>query len=208
MRAPLILAAAMMFGLAGGYAWSITGPKPAARKPPVARVMALPPSPEEAPGADDRHWTSRSTEEPPLQPRPPATRARAPSITPAATRSAPRARRRSTRATPATAARWTATATASPASRSALASAFAPSRLRVNPSPVVLSLANDCLFPARPCISNWGQQLFLSAVHERGTGRRVVGRPHSRGGTDAMISQLQVASMTGSPPQASVSRNG
>ena len=64
MRAPLILAAAMMFGLAGGYAWSTMGSKPAARTPPKARVMTLPRSPEEAPGADDRHWASRTTEEP------------------------------------------------------------------------------------------------------------------------------------------------
>lgn len=64
MRALLVLAAAVMFGLAGGYAWSTTGSKPAARTPPRARVMILPASPEEAPGALDRQWASRTAEQP------------------------------------------------------------------------------------------------------------------------------------------------
>ena len=64
MRAVLILVAAVMVGLAGGYAWSTTGAEPAARTPPKAGMMSLPASPDEQPAELDRQWASRSTDEP------------------------------------------------------------------------------------------------------------------------------------------------
>ncbi len=65
MRTKLLIAAAAMFGLAGGYAWSaLTAPVPTAPKPPKAAVIALPASPEERPAALDEEWTSRSVDEP------------------------------------------------------------------------------------------------------------------------------------------------
>src|SRR5262245_28975722 len=63
MRAPLILAAATALGLAGGYAWSAMGSRPAAApKPPKAGFAAMPPSPEELPAAQDRDWKARAYE--------------------------------------------------------------------------------------------------------------------------------------------------
>jgi hypothetical protein len=64
MRAMLILLVAMTLGLAGGYAWSTIGARPAAPKPPKARFMALPASPEEEPAALDEQWVARSGEDP------------------------------------------------------------------------------------------------------------------------------------------------
>ena|SRR5215213_8343432 len=64
MRPLLILAAAVMFGVVGGYALSTTESKPAARTPPKAGLMALPASPDEKPAALDRQWASRTTEGP------------------------------------------------------------------------------------------------------------------------------------------------
>jgi hypothetical protein len=60
MRAMLLLVAAMLLGLAGGYAWSTTGSPPAAPKPPKAGVMAIPASPEEQPAELDRLWAERT----------------------------------------------------------------------------------------------------------------------------------------------------
>ena len=62
MRAMLILGLAIMLGLAGGYAWSGLGPGRAAPKPPKARLMALPASPEEQPAALDQQWTDRASD--------------------------------------------------------------------------------------------------------------------------------------------------
>ena len=63
MRTKLLIPAAVMFGLAGGYAWSaLTAPVPKTAKPPKAAVMALPASPEERPAALDEEWTSRSAD--------------------------------------------------------------------------------------------------------------------------------------------------
>jgi len=64
MRAMLILGLAIMLGLAGGYAWSGIGPSPATPKPPKARFMALPASPEEEPAALDQQWTDRASDGP------------------------------------------------------------------------------------------------------------------------------------------------
>ena len=62
MRALLILVAALLFGLAGGYTLSTTGAKPTEPRPQPARFMDLPASPEEAPADADREWESRSIE--------------------------------------------------------------------------------------------------------------------------------------------------
>lgn len=64
MRALLILVAAAVCGLAGGYGWSTMGAKPAARTPPRAGIMALPASPDEQPAELDRQWAARTTEQP------------------------------------------------------------------------------------------------------------------------------------------------
>ena len=64
MRAMLILGLAIMLGLVGGYAWSGIGPSPATPKPPKARFMALPASPEEEPAALDQQWTDRASTDP------------------------------------------------------------------------------------------------------------------------------------------------
>ena len=62
MRMMVILASgAILFGLAGGYAWSeMTAPAP---RPPArvkAGIVQLPASPEERPGAQDTEWASRT----------------------------------------------------------------------------------------------------------------------------------------------------
>lgn len=62
MRALLIPVAAVLVGLAGGYAWSSLGAGPAKPKPPRATQIAPPPSPEELPTAEDRQWTAEATD--------------------------------------------------------------------------------------------------------------------------------------------------
>jgi hypothetical protein len=55
----LLIPAAMIFGLAGGYAWSaMIAPPPKAPKHAKAGFMALPSSPEEQPAALDRDWAA------------------------------------------------------------------------------------------------------------------------------------------------------
>ena len=62
MRRELILvAAAAVFGVVGGYAWSaLNAPPP--KTPPHAKAafMPLPPSPEEQPSASDAQWTAEA----------------------------------------------------------------------------------------------------------------------------------------------------
>ena len=61
MRVVLIFAAAVMFGLAGGYAWSaFSAPKPHVHVP-KARTALPPPVPE---SAADKHWTERAEDKP------------------------------------------------------------------------------------------------------------------------------------------------
>lgn len=62
MRKELILvAAALTFGLAGGYAWSaLNAPPPKAPRPAKAAMVAVPPSPEEEPLALDQEWTAEA----------------------------------------------------------------------------------------------------------------------------------------------------
>ena len=57
----LLIVAAVIFGLAGGYAWSVMNAPPvAAPKPAKAAMIALPASPEERPEALDREWTAEA----------------------------------------------------------------------------------------------------------------------------------------------------
>lgn len=61
MRVLLILAAAVMFGLAGGYAWSaFSAPKPHVHVP-KARIALPPPVPQ---SAADKQWTERAEDKP------------------------------------------------------------------------------------------------------------------------------------------------
>ena len=60
MRALLIPVAAVLVGLAGGYAWSSMGAGPTKPRPPTARFMALPASPEEEPAPLDEQWAERA----------------------------------------------------------------------------------------------------------------------------------------------------
>jgi hypothetical protein len=61
-RKALILGpAAILLGLAGGYAWSaLTAPAPKMAKPLKATMVAPPPSPEEMPGAEDKRWSAEA----------------------------------------------------------------------------------------------------------------------------------------------------
>ena len=55
----LLVAAALTFGLAGGYAWSaLNAPPPKTPKVTKATMIAPPPSPEEQPLAPDAEWTA------------------------------------------------------------------------------------------------------------------------------------------------------
>ncbi len=62
MRRELILiAAAALFGLAGGYAWTALTAVPAkGPKPAKSAMVAIPPSPEEEPLAPDQDWTAQA----------------------------------------------------------------------------------------------------------------------------------------------------
>jgi len=62
MRKEVILVAgAALFGLAGGYGWNVmTAPPAAGPKPAKAAMVAIPPSPEERPGALDADWLNRA----------------------------------------------------------------------------------------------------------------------------------------------------
>ena len=62
MRRELILiAGAALFGLAGGYAWTAMTAVPAAGpRQAKAAMVAIPPSPEEQPGALDADWLNRA----------------------------------------------------------------------------------------------------------------------------------------------------
>jgi len=63
-RKALILApAAILLGLAGGYAWSaLTAPSPKTAKPLKATQVAPPPSPEELPTVEDKEWTAQAND--------------------------------------------------------------------------------------------------------------------------------------------------
>jgi len=57
----LLIPAAMIFGLAGGYAWSAwNAPPPRAVKAAKRATVALPASPEERPEALDREWAAEA----------------------------------------------------------------------------------------------------------------------------------------------------
>jgi len=62
MRKEVILVAgAAVFGLAGGYAWTaMTTPPAKGPRPAKAAMVAIPPSPEEQPGALDADWLNRA----------------------------------------------------------------------------------------------------------------------------------------------------
>jgi hypothetical protein len=63
MRAIWILLAALMLGVAGGYAWSMLGSRPAApAHPRLAKMTAIAPSPEELPEEADREWTAEAND--------------------------------------------------------------------------------------------------------------------------------------------------
>jgi len=66
MRKILILASgALVFGLAGGYAWStMTAPVPRPHAPIKPGFAPIPASPEERPAALDEEWTNRSADTP------------------------------------------------------------------------------------------------------------------------------------------------
>jgi len=57
----LLIPAAALFGLAGGYGWSALH-APAPKAPPHAKAgfMPIPPSPEEQPAASDVQWTAEA----------------------------------------------------------------------------------------------------------------------------------------------------
>lgn len=63
-RKVLILApAAIVLGLAGGYAWSaLTAPPAKAAKVPKGTQVAPPPSPEELPTVEDKEWTAAAND--------------------------------------------------------------------------------------------------------------------------------------------------
>jgi hypothetical protein len=64
-RKLILLPAAIMVGLAGGYAWSVTSaPKPREAASPKATTVDAPPSPEELPEESDHEWASRSNDGP------------------------------------------------------------------------------------------------------------------------------------------------
>jgi len=55
----MLVAAAALFGLGGGYAWSVlNAPPPKAPPHAKAAFMPLPSSPEEQPSASDAEWTA------------------------------------------------------------------------------------------------------------------------------------------------------
>ena len=57
----LLIPAAMIFGLAGGYAWSaLHSPQPKLPPHPKAAFMPIPPSPEEQPAASDVQWAAEA----------------------------------------------------------------------------------------------------------------------------------------------------
>lgn len=61
----MLVAAAALFGLAGGYGWSVLN-APHAKLPPhpKAAFMPIPPSPEEQPAASDVQWTAEADDQP------------------------------------------------------------------------------------------------------------------------------------------------
>jgi hypothetical protein len=63
-REAILVAAAALFGLAGGYAWMAMTAEPApGPRPAKAAMMAIPPSPEEQPAVLDREWTERADDQ-------------------------------------------------------------------------------------------------------------------------------------------------
>jgi hypothetical protein len=73
MRAVLIILAAILFGLAGGYAWSAMNRPPEHVRVPKAVDASPPPLPA---SADDQAWSNRADESaPPPQPKPAASAA-------------------------------------------------------------------------------------------------------------------------------------
>ena len=57
----LLIPAAALFGLAGGYGWSaLHAPKPKLPPHPKAAFMPIPPSPEEQPAASDVQWAAEA----------------------------------------------------------------------------------------------------------------------------------------------------
>lgn len=63
MRAALILIAAAMFGLAGGYGWSAWS-RPAAKPRQYKATMLIPADAPETPS--DREWAARATDKEPI----------------------------------------------------------------------------------------------------------------------------------------------
>jgi hypothetical protein len=60
-REVILVAGAALFGLAGGYAWMAMTAMPAkGSRPAKAAMVAIPPSPEEQPGALDADWMNRA----------------------------------------------------------------------------------------------------------------------------------------------------
>jgi len=57
----MLVAAAALFGLAGGYGWTVfNAPAPKIPPHPKAAFMPIPPSPEEQPAASDVKWAAEA----------------------------------------------------------------------------------------------------------------------------------------------------
>ena len=70
-KALILVPAAIVLGLAGGYAWSVmTAPPPKAAKPPKATQVAPPPSPEELPTVEDKRWAAEADDNTVVKPEP------------------------------------------------------------------------------------------------------------------------------------------
>lgn len=62
-KALILVPAAVVLGLASGYAWSsLTAPPPKAAKVPKSTQVAAPPSPEELPTLEDKAWTAEAND--------------------------------------------------------------------------------------------------------------------------------------------------
>ena len=57
----MLVAAAALFGLAGGYGWTVVNaPQPKIPPHPKTAFMPIPPSPEEQPAASDVQWAAEA----------------------------------------------------------------------------------------------------------------------------------------------------